>query len=157
MLRRVFMLTLATVAFLALPALAGDYKCTESTQTCLDHMAAKMREGGWVGVELDKNPAGDGYVVNRVVPESPAQAAGIRAGDVLFALNGVTISDKNEEALKAARAEWKPGQQVNYTIKRDGADKQIKLTLAPMPADMLAQIVGKHMLDHATAAEMTKN
>lgn len=157
MFRRVLLLTVAAVALLALPALAGGAKCTESTQTCLDYMATKMREGGWVGVELDKNPDGDGYVVKRVIPESPAQAAGIRAGDVLFALNGVTINDKNEEALKTARAEWKPGQQVNYTIKRDGADKQIKLTLAPMPADMLAQIVGKHMLEHASAAEMTKN
>ena len=32
---------------------------------------------------------------------------------------------------------------------RDGADRELAITLAPMPADVLAAYIGQHMLDHA--------
>jgi predicted metalloprotease with PDZ domain len=137
----------------AAPAPAGSTKgakCTESTQTCLNQMAAKMKDGGWVGVELDRNEATGLLVVTKVVEGSPAETAGIEPGDVLYALNGIEIRDDNREALAAARKEWKAGQLVNYTIKRNGADRQVALTLAPMPADLLAKWIGSHMLEHAT-------
>ena len=92
----------------------------------------------------------------KVVPGSPAESAGLQAGDVLYALNGVEINDKNEDALSKARKEWKPGQTVNYTVKRDGRSKDISLTLAAMPADVLARFVGEHMLEHASTAVAAK-
>ena len=129
----------------------GDhYKCTESTQNCLDHMAAKLKSSGWVGVELERDDASGAPTVVKVVPGSPAEAAGIQSGDTLFAVNGVTISDKNEEALKKAKKDWAPGQNVNYTVKRNGQEKQVALTLAPMPADVLAKFIGQHMLEHSS-------
>jgi hypothetical protein len=44
---------------------------------------------------------------------------------------------------------WAPGQEITYTIKRVGEDREVQLTLAPMPADVLAQWIGHHMLEHA--------
>src|SRR6266850_3837805 len=85
-------LILVAVAVLAfLPVFAGEHgKCTMSTQDCLDHMAASMKSSGWVGVELQTdNP--EGYEVTKVVPGSPAEAAGIAAGDILVELNGVAL------------------------------------------------------------------
>lgn len=142
----------AVVLMATVPVLfAGDhYKCTETTQDCLDHMAAKMKTTGWVGVELEKDDDTGALTIVRVVPGSPAEAAGMMSGDTLFAVNGVAISDKNEEALKKAKKDWAPGQNVNYTIKRNGQEKQIALTLAPMPADVLAKFIGQHMLEHAS-------
>lgn len=129
----------------------GDHaKCTETTQSCLDHMAMKFKTAGWVGIELEKDDASGALTVVRVVPGSPAEASGIQSGDTLYAVNGVTISDKNEEALKKAKKDWAPGQNVNYTVKRNGQEKQIALTLAPMPADVLAKFIGQHMLDHTS-------
>ena len=133
-----------------------DGKCTYSTQECLDHMASKMKTGGWVGVELERNEQTGELTVLKVVPGSPAESAGIEAGDQLYALNGVTINDKNDEALMKARKDWKPGQTVNYTIKRNGQEKQISVTLAPMPADVLAKFIGTHMLEHASAEVAVK-
>lgn len=159
---RTIVLAGLALALAAAPALAGSTKgskCTESTQTCLNYMATKMKDGGWVGVELDRNEATGLLVVTRVVEASPAEAAGIQPGDVLYALNGIEIRDDNQEALAAARKEWKAGQLVNYTIKRNGADRQVALTLAPMPADLLAKWIGQHMLEHATVEavdEMSK-
>jgi len=125
-------------------------KCTYSTQECLNMMAEKMRTAGWVGVELDKDETTGVMTVKRTFEGSPAEAAGIQPGDVLYALNGVVISDANKEALRKARKEWTPGQLVTYTIKRNGSDRDVSLTLAPVPADVMARWIGEHMLQHAS-------
>jgi C-terminal processing protease CtpA/Prc len=158
MLRRTWVAVVAVLALAAAPLYAGEHhsKCTMSTQDCLDHMAAKMKSGGWVGVELDQNEETGTLTVLKVVPGSPAESAGIQPGDILYALNGVQINKDNEEKLQKVRKEWQPGQSVNYTLKRNGADKQVTLTLAPMPADVLARYIGQHMLEHASA-DIAKN
>ena len=142
----------AIVLVATMPALfAGHYgKCTETTQNCLDHMAAKMKTSGWVGIELEKNDETGILTVTKVVPGSPAEAAGILPGDGLYALNGITINDENEEALKKAKKNWQPGQTVNYTVKRNGQERPISVTLGTMPADVLARFIGQHMLEHAS-------
>ncbi len=154
--RRHLWLVILVIAVIAvLPAFAGgDHgKCKYSTQDCLDHMANKMKSSGWVGVELDTDVA-EGYAVTKVFPGSPAEAAGIQAGDILVALNGVAISHDNEDALMKARKDWKPGQNITYSIKRNGSERQVPLTLAAWPADALAKVVGQHMLDHAGNGEV---
>ena len=125
-------------------------KCNYNTQECLDHMAAKLKSSGWVGIEMDKDETTGALTVQRVVPGSPAEQAGLQVGDVLFALNGIEISDKNESALKDAKKDWKPGQNVTYTLKRDGRPVQANLTLGAWPADALAKMIGEHMLEHAS-------
>jgi predicted metalloprotease with PDZ domain len=125
-------------------------KCTYGTQECLDHMAAKLQSSGWVGIELDKDETTGVMTVQRVVPGSPAEQAGFQVGDVLFALNGIELNDKNEAALKTAKKDWKPGQNVSYTLKRDGRPVNASLTLGVMPADVLAKFIGEHMLEHAS-------
>jgi len=143
----------ALALFAAGPAFAGhDHheKCTKSTQDCLNDMATKLKSAGFVGVELDHDDATGSLTVLKVIPGSPAESAGIQPGDVLYALNGVVISKDNEKALEKARKEWAPGQSVTYTIKRNGAESQVTLTLAPMPADVMARYIGMHMLEHAS-------
>jgi C-terminal processing protease CtpA/Prc len=125
-------------------------KCSYGTQDCLDHMAAKMKTGGWVGIELERDETTGVMTVQRVVPGSPAEQAGFQVGDVLFAINGIEINEKNETALKTAKKDWKPGQNVSYTLKRDGRSVNANVTLASMPADVLAKFIGEHMLEHAS-------
>jgi len=145
---------LGLAVLVAAPAFAGQGKCNGTTQECLDKMAAHMKDSGWVGVELEPSDAG-GYEVAKVIPGSPAEEAGIRAGDILFAMNGIEISEKNEEKLMNVKKTLTPGKSVDYTIKRDGYDRQVTVTLAPMPADVLAKYVGQHMLEHASAGIAT--
>jgi C-terminal processing protease CtpA/Prc len=143
---------LATLA--SLPTLAGESKkCTVPIQECLDYMSEKMRNSGFVGVEIDVDEKTGTYTVQGVIPGTPAEKAGIRPGDQLYALNGVRIVKGNEKALKKAHKEWKPGQSVTYTIRRDGADREITLRLVRMPADVMAKWIAKHMMEHAEAAE----
>jgi len=153
-LRRSGLIAIAIAAVMALPAIAGEGKCSYSTQECLDHMST-MRSAGWVGIEFDKDAKSQTLLVKNVLEGSPAAAAGLRGGDVLIALNGVQLATASEDEVKKARAEWKPGQQVKYTIQRDGKSQEIPLTLGSWPADQLAKTVGKHMLEHAANAEVT--
>ena len=149
--RHVWLVLVALAMLAILPVFAGEHhKCTMSTQDCLDHMAASMKSSGWVGVELDTD-APEGYEVTKVIPGSPAEAAGITAGDVLVALNGVALKKENDDALMKARKDWKPGQTVSYTVKRNGSERQVSLTLASWPADVIARSIGQHMLEHASS------
>ncbi|HEV8336308.1 MAG TPA: PDZ domain-containing protein [Candidatus Polarisedimenticolia bacterium] len=151
--RQTWLAMLALLVVAALPALAGHeghQKCTHTTQECLDAMASKMKNSGWVGVELEINEENYLMTVKKVVPNSPAEAAGIEVGDVLFALNGVKFAKENEEAIKQVKKDWQPGQTVTYTLKRNGLDKQVDVTLAPMPADVLAAWIGNHMMEHVS-------
>ncbi|HEV8121177.1 MAG TPA: hypothetical protein VGQ67_09305, partial [Candidatus Polarisedimenticolia bacterium] len=36
-------------------AMHAAAKCQYSTQDCLDHMAARLKSSGWVGIELEKD------------------------------------------------------------------------------------------------------
>ena len=134
-------------------ALAGESKCTASTQDCLNKMAAKLAARGWVGLELEENEKTGGLTVNRVVPYSPATEAGFREGDVLLALNGVGFAEENHEALKEIKQDMKPGTEVTYTVARKGKERDLDVTLTELPEDLLAQWIGNHMIEHATYAK----
>ncbi len=143
-------LIIASLALLfSVPADAGEGQCDGETQACLDYMANQLKNSGWVGVEMDTREEG-GYVLTKVVPDSPAEAAGLRADDVLLAINGIELNEENHGVLKAARAEWKPGTSVTWSMSRGSTDRQVAITLGRMPADVLAKYIGKHMLEHAT-------
>jgi S1-C subfamily serine protease len=148
----------AVVALVAVPAFAGEgHKCTASTQECLNKMAAKLKNKGWVGIELDKNKDTGTLTVTRVVPGSPAEQAGFRQGDMLLALNGVDMYSSDKKALHGAKKAFKPGAQVTYTVERAGSKRDLDVTLGTVPDDVLAQWVGGHMLEHADVAEIAQN
>ncbi len=127
----------------ALPALAGE--CSHETQTCLNYLAQNMGKRGWAGVDLNEET----MEVTDVFPDTPAARAGVKTGDVLVAINGVRLNDGNEEALHELWGQMKPGKTFDYTVTRRGKEKEIRLTLAAMPEEAIARIVGEHMLDHA--------
>lgn len=156
--RRTLLAMLAMTLFAAVPVFAGHghEKCSYDTQTCLNMMAEKMKNSGWIGVELDKNEQTGEISVKKVIDGSPAAKAGLKTGDVLYAIDGIVINDENEEKIHNAKKSWKPGTSISYTIKRDGYDRKASVTLASMPADILARYIGQHMLDHASVEVATK-
>jgi C-terminal processing protease CtpA/Prc len=152
--RRLVMTIVFCTGLLGTPVAAGDYskKCPMPLQDCIDRMSASLKTTGWVGIEFDDSTLSEGgYKIFKVIDGSPAQKAGLQPGDILYALNGVRLAKENNAALAKARKEWKPGQSVTYTIKREGVDRDITLTLAPMPADVMARWIGEHMKMHESA------
>lgn len=72
----------------------------------------------------------NGAVVGQVVSGSPADKAGLKAGDVILKLNGNTISDYNEFRNNIAGTE--PGKTITLTVLRDGKQKEIKVKLGEL-------------------------
>ena len=123
-------------------------KCPYTTQDCLNHMASRLKASGWIGIEYE--PAEGGTItVQKVVPGSPAEKAGLQPGDVLFSINGVEIRNENNAALM--KIDRRPGQTLHYVVKRNGVGKPIDIVLGQWPADLLAKYIGEHMLEHAEA------
>lgn len=131
----------------------GAHGKAANAESCLAEKAAKMAGKGWLGVETEK-AAGGGYTVAAVHPGSPAEAAGIRAGDVLVALNGIRFAEENHDALKKAKAGLGVGSEVSYTVARDGGERQLSATLAPVPREVLARWLGEDVLDHHVSVQL---
>lgn len=75
-------------------------------------------------------PAGVGIV--EVTPGGPADKAGLRAGDVITAINGTATPDT--ETLSVVLAGMRPGQQASVKItKSDGSTDTVKVTLGQLP------------------------
>lgn len=152
MTRRIAWSVLAVFFGVSLFAVAGDHaQCTSPTAECAKAMYQKMASSGWLGIETDKSDKGV-VTIKAVLADSPAQAAGFQAGDVLVAIGGVEISEANKEALKAAKKALKAGSEASYTVLRHGAKKTLTAKLVAPPRTQLAQWIGEHMLaDHVDA------
>jgi len=73
----------------------------------------------------------EGAEIVAIVPESPAEQAGIRIGDVIMEVNGrrVTRAQPLDEHIML----YQPGDTVALTILRDGRTRQIDVRLASEP------------------------
>jgi C-terminal processing protease CtpA/Prc len=142
------------------PAFAGGSgageSCAHKDKAVHSAKIAEMKAHGWTGLESKKDEATGAYTVKAVAPGSPAEQAGLRAGDVLVALNGVALRADNKEAIKKVKSGLAVGKQVTYTIARNGAEQQISLTLAPVPEAVLAKWVAEEEAREREAAKDAK-
>lgn len=74
-----------------------------------------------------------GALIGEVMPDTPAEDAGLRAGDVVVAMNGEAINGSAELRNKVARL--KPGEVVEFDIVRDGDTKTIAVTIGERPVE----------------------
>ena len=65
-------------------------------------------------------------MVEKVVPGSAAEQAGIQAGDLILKLDGKTISSGDE--LTLAIGDHKPGDKATLTIQRNGQEMTVDVT-----------------------------
>ena len=70
----------------------------------------------------------EGAVVSEVLPGTPAQRAGLKAGDVIIKLNGENVPSSSE--LRNKVAELGPGTKVELTYLRNGHPTTVDVTLA---------------------------
>ncbi|MFD2190205.1 Do family serine endopeptidase [Pistricoccus aurantiacus] len=96
---------------------------------------------GWLGVEARQMTqelatsfglkALGGVAITRVVPNGPADKAGLKSGDVLLKINDRFLVDAR--AVMADIAEIPPGTQLPLRILRDGERQEIVLTVGERP------------------------
>ena len=90
---------------------------------------------GWIGVMIQDAMRPDGGVLItgtvRGLPNTPAEKAGLRAGDILVAFDGKRLSDT--DALISACALRRAGAQVKLEFLRDGERHVVDLRLGERP------------------------
>ncbi len=87
------------------------------------------RRGGfrvYLGTVPNYAEQSEGLKLDGVRPASPAEKAGLKAGDVMIKLAAFTI--KNVYDYTAALGELKADEQVDVVIRRDGKEVTLKLT-----------------------------
>jgi serine protease Do len=96
---------------------------------------------GWLGVgvqpltpELSKSfgVSGEGVLVNQVMPKSPAEAAGLKVGDLLLSVDGKVIKDPRE--LQRVIADAEIGKTIALTVLREKQQRTVNVQVGEMPA-----------------------
>ncbi len=102
---------------------------------------SRVRPGGalrlaYLGLNgVASRPSRSGVTVTRAVPHGPAATAGLRTGDGIEKLDGVTVSSMAELLrLVAVRT---PGQTVSLEIRRNGRIRVIDVRLGSRAASPL--------------------
>ena len=72
-------------------------------------------------------PAPDGALVSQVAPGSAAAKAGLKAGDVITAVDGQPVQVAGDVSSRVGLA--RPGQRVTLTLWRDKARTEVPVTL----------------------------
>jgi len=88
---------------------------------------------GWLGVAVQDAPSG-GVLIAGVEPNGPALHAGVHAGDMVLALNGDHI-DSARNLIRAV-ASMPPGRYIHLTVRRQGRDIELPVTIGRRPADL---------------------
>jgi serine protease Do len=104
-------------------------------------------ERGWLGVEIQpvtpdladslgvKNASG--ALVAKETANSPAEAAGVKVGDVITAVNGDNVADPKELARRIAALG--PKKVAELAVWRNGGQQTINVTLGAMPTEKQQQ------------------
>src|SRR5947199_4109347 len=102
---------------------------------------------GWIGVQIQPVTAdiadslgmrnARGALVAEPQSGSPADKAGIKAGDVIVSVNGEAVNDARDLARKISGLA--PKSSVKLTVISKGAEKTITLTLGELPREQQRQ------------------
>lgn len=98
------------------------YYNVKETKKLTEYLSGTFAGVGIVFSQSKEDPTR--YNVGRVIEDSPADSAGIKAGDVITAVDGKKYSD-SEKIVAALRGEL--GSRVKVTFERDGEIKTAKL------------------------------
>lgn len=78
-----------------------------------------------------------GALVQRVEPASPAEKAGLEAGDIIIKYNGNAIEKSSDLPRQVGRT--KPGTEATVTVWRKGASRQLPITVAELETERTAK------------------
>jgi S1-C subfamily serine protease len=77
---------------------------------------------------------GQGGSQPAIVPNSPADKAGIKEGDIIVKVNDQAID--GDHPLDATLSEFAPGDTVTVQLLRNGSQVTVSVTLGTRPSDL---------------------
>jgi len=87
-------------------------------------------------VEGKRLRATEGILVGQVMPDTPAEAAGIERGDVILSFAGIPVTGVSQFRMLVAESEI--GAALPVLVERDGEEKEVRVRLVERP-DVLAE------------------
>ncbi len=127
-----FSLMLVSLMVLAAHSVAPAQSPLEELERRLDQGAAP-RMPGYLGLTADdRNTGGRGLRVVAVRPDSPAEAAGVRVGDLLQEIERRPL--RTTDDMSAVLATRGAGESIAIAFERDGERHLVTARLAPRPA-----------------------
>ncbi len=88
-------------------------------------------ERGFLGIQMEDSE-GEGVKITGVTPKTPAEKAGLKIEDIILAINGKEITDR--ETLSATIGRCKPGDAVKIRFRRGETEDEVSATLERRPA-----------------------
>ncbi len=82
-----------------------------------------VKRGAYIAPSANGDPS--------VLPNSPAEKAGLQEKDIITEINGTKIDETN--SLVSLLGRFTVGTKVNLTVNRDGKDQKIDVTLEAAP------------------------
>ena len=92
--------------------------------------ALKVDRGALIGAGQDQT----GATLPGISPDSPAAKAGLKEGDVVTSIEGMTIDTTH--SLESIITRFAPGRTVTVEVYRDGTTVKLQVTLGTRPADL---------------------
>src|SRR5262245_23425195 len=108
---------------------------------------------GWLGVrirDLSESEAEDlsvklgvqegyGVVIAEVLKDAPAETSGLRAGDLIVAIDGRPVVETR--VLQRLVGATPAGQELRLVVLREGRRRELRIRVGAMPADAVAERV----------------
>ncbi|MCX6829764.1 MAG: PDZ domain-containing protein [candidate division Zixibacteria bacterium] len=81
-----------------------------------------------------------GVIVNQVIPDSPADKAGLQQGDIILSIDGAKLTGSDQ--LAELVSGHKPGDQIKVEILRKGVQKEMTATIGERKGEEPPRIFG---------------
>ena len=90
---------------------------------------ASLEDGNIVGIGITGTACEEGLRISVILEDSPAQAAGLQAGDILTQVGGHKVAGEAPETV-TGWIQGEEGTQVTVRYLRDGVEHELTLTRA---------------------------
>ncbi|TKJ40255.1 2-alkenal reductase [candidate division LCP-89 bacterium B3_LCP] len=117
------------------------YRITEIVEALQE--AGGVNRNYWTGLSIQnldrlialsmKLNSTDGVIVTDVETDSPGEKAGFQVADIIIAINNQKVTNYNAVRTFLENEDLKVGDLLNFTIKRDGKNRDLELRLEEMP------------------------
>jgi len=124
-------------------SLGDKYSIFESPEKGME--TEKAFEGSYEGIGIVLNEFNKQPIVLSVLKDSPAEKAGLKAGDILVKIDGKSLEGLAIDEV-SAMIKGKAGTIVKLEINRDGVSKTFTITREQLNLDTVTQAEGSPIL-----------